>query len=180
MKIGPISVENPTKPVECPKPAAFETTIRTSWFGPRTTTSRGAKQTPTMSIRPEGREEDPPSKHGIRPRDDGEDDDVEVVLIESDGDGEETPTGTAREDVEVIDVDTDSGGEDGGVAATGGSADQGGGTWRHHAPVVGNLQRLPKGNASNLHSARDKLTRALKRQVWIMPSSYAQFVFYTN
>ena len=135
-----------------------------------------------MSIRPKGREEDPPSKHGIRPRDDGEDDDVEVVLIESDdGDGEETPTGAARVDVEVIDVDTDSGGEDDGVAAIGGSADQGGGAWRHHAPVVGNLQRLPKGNTSNIYSARDKLTRALKRQVWkdasLLCSIYTNHIF---
>ena len=121
-----------------------------------------------MSIRPEGRREEPPSKQGMRPCDDGGDDaDVEVVLIDSDDDGEQTPTGTAREDVEVINVDTDSGGEEDGVAATGGSKDEGGGTWRHHAPVVGNLQRLPKGNASNVYSARDKLTRALKRQVWM-------------
>ena len=137
-----------------------------------------------MSIRPEGREEEPPSKHGIRPSpcDDGEDDDVEVVLVESDDDdGEETPTGTARVDVEVIDVDTDSGGEDDGVAAIGGSADQGGGAWRHHAPVVGNLQRLPKGNTSNIYSARDKLTRALKRQVWkdasLLCSIYTNHIF---
>ena len=127
-----------------------------------------------MSIRPEGRKGDAPTKHGIRPRDDGEDDHVEVVLIESDDDE------TARDDVEVIDVDTDSGGEDDGVVATGGGANEGSGTWRHHAPVVGNLQRLPKGNANNVHSARDKLTRALKRQVCMDAFHPCSLIFCTD
>ena len=96
----------------------------------------------------------------IRPCDDQDEDDVEVLLIESD-DGE----GTAKDDVEAIDVDSDN-----DVilvdSCTAVSTDQDSRAWRLHDPVVGNLKRLYDGNSNNLRSARDKLTRALKRQAW--------------
>ena len=130
-----------------------------------------------MSIPPpEGSEDKSSSELRIRPCD--EEEEVEVLLIESD-DGEEAQQNTGKDNVEVIDVDSDSdviiveSDEEVNVdkkrLATMKPSSSTDFVLATSPPILlsnlGSLQRLNDVNSNNMQIA--KLTRELKKQAWM-------------